>query len=142
MTEFIGKTIGNYRIEALLGAGGMGQVFRARHILLDRPAALKLLHGNLAQDPMFQTRFRQEAQAAAKLRHPHIVEVFDFDEFEGMAYLVMELVTGGSMRGWLRSAASQTAGMSRAGAGTGAPGGRRAGVCARDGHGAPRHQAG
>ena len=105
MTEFIGKTIGNYRIEALLGAGGMGQVFRARHILLDRPAALKLLHGNLAQDPMFQTRFRQEAQAAAKLRHPHIVEVFDFDEFEGMAYLVMELVTGGSMRGWLRSAA-------------------------------------
>jgi serine/threonine protein kinase len=70
MTEFIGKTIGNYRIEALLGAGGMGQVFRARHILLDRPAALKLLHGNLAQDPMFQTRFRQEAQAAAKLRRP------------------------------------------------------------------------
>jgi hypothetical protein len=110
MTEFIGKTIGNYRIEALLGAGGMGQVFRARHILLDRPAALKLLHGNLAQDPMFQTRFRQEAQAAAKLRHPHIVEVYDFDEFEGMAYLVMELVTGGSMRGWLRSAAQQTSG--------------------------------
>jgi Serine/threonine protein kinase len=72
MTEFIGKTIGNYRIEGLLGAGGMGQVFRARHIHLDRPAALKLLHGNLAQDPMFQTRFRQEAQAAAKLRHPHM----------------------------------------------------------------------
>ena len=110
MTEFIGKTIGNYRIEGLLGAGGMGQVFRARHIHLDRPAALKLLHGNLAQDPMFQTRFRQEAQAAAKLRHPHIVEVYDFDEYEGMAYLVMELVTGGSMRGWLRSAAQQTSG--------------------------------
>lgn len=108
MTEFIGKTIGNYRIEALLGSGGMGQVFRARHIHLDRPAALKLLHGSLAQDPMFQTRFRQEAQAAAKLRHPHIVEVYDFDEYDGMAYLVMELVTGGSMRGWLRSATQQT----------------------------------
>ena len=58
MTDFVGQTIGNYKIEALLGTGGMGQVFRARHIHLDRPAALKLLPGNLAVDSMFQARFR------------------------------------------------------------------------------------
>lgn len=101
-SDMIGREIGNYVIETLLGVGGMGQVFRARHKLLDRLVALKVMHGNLAQDPTFQARFRQEARSAAALRHPHIVEVFDFDEHGGFAYLVMELITGGSLRTPLR----------------------------------------
>jgi serine/threonine protein kinase len=102
MAELIGQTIGNYRVEALLGAGGMGQVFRARHIHLDRPVALKVMHANLSHDPGFQARFRQEARAIAALQHPNIVEVYDFGEQNGLMYLVMELVTGGSMRGLMQ----------------------------------------
>jgi serine/threonine protein kinase len=96
-SRLIGQRIGNYVIEELLGTGGMGQVFRARHALLDRLVAFKLMHSNLARDPQFQARFRQEARSAAALRHPHIVEVFDFDEQDEHAYLVMELITGGSL---------------------------------------------
>jgi len=99
MTEFIGQTIGNYRVEAVLGAGGMGQVFRARHIHLDRPVALKVMHANLSHDPGFQARFRQEARAIAALQHPNIVEVYDFGEQNGLMYLVMELLSDGSLRG-------------------------------------------
>ncbi len=104
-SNMIGQQVGNYVIESLLGVGGMGQVFKARHVLLDRPAALKLMHANLAKDPAFQARFLQEARSAAALRHPHIVEVFDFeDQKDGFAYLVMELITGGSLRNLLQDA--------------------------------------
>lgn len=103
MAELIGQTIRNYRIEATLGAGGMGAVFRARHIDLDRPVALKVLHGNLAADTGFQARFRQEARSVAALRHPNIVEVFDFFEHQGQFFLAMEYLDGGSMRTWLRT---------------------------------------
>src|SRR5215216_507424 len=102
MTEMIGQTIGNYRIEAVLGAGGMGQVYRARHIHLDRPAALKVIRLDIAQDSDLQARFRQEARAIGALKHPNIIEVYDFDEYQGLAYLVMELITGGSLRDLLR----------------------------------------
>ncbi|MCS6938063.1 MAG: protein kinase [Roseiflexus sp.] len=107
MTELIGQTIGNYRIEALLGAGGMGQVFRARHIHLDRPVALKIMHANLSHDPGFQARFRQEARAIAALQHPNIVEVYDFGEQQGMMYLVMELLSDGSLRGLMQKHARE-----------------------------------
>ncbi len=98
MTELIGQTIGHYRIEAVLGAGGMGQVFRARHIHLDRPVALKVMHAGLAHDSGFQARFRQEARAIAALQHPNIVEVYDFGEQNGLMFLVMELLIDGSLR--------------------------------------------
>lgn len=107
MTEFIGQTIGNYRIEAVLGAGGMGQVFRARHIHLDRPVALKVMHANLSHDPGFQARFRQEARAIAALQHPNIVEVYDFGEQNGLMYLVMELLSDGSLRGLMQKHARE-----------------------------------
>jgi serine/threonine protein kinase len=107
MTEFIGQTIGNYRVEAVLGAGGMGQVFRARHIHLDRPVALKVMHANLSHDPGFQARFRQEARAIAALQHPNIVEVYDFGEQNGLMYLVMELLSDGSLRGLMQKHARE-----------------------------------
>lgn len=102
MAHLVGQTLGNYRIEAQLGAGGMGEVYRAVHVRLDRPAAIKVLHANQAADPTFQARFLREARAAAALSHPNIVEVFDFGEQDGASYLVMELVPDGSLRTLLR----------------------------------------
>ena len=78
MTDLIGKTIGHYRIEELLGTGGMAQVYRGVHLHLDRPAAIKVMYSNLASDPYFQARFKQEAKSAAALTHPNIIEIYDF----------------------------------------------------------------
>src|SRR5262245_14974168 len=102
MSDLIGQMIGNYRIETLLGQGGMGQVFRARHIRLDRLAAVKVIHTSLAIDSNFRERFQQEARAAASLNHPHIIVVYDFGEQDGRAFLAMELSTIGSLRDWLQ----------------------------------------
>lgn len=98
MADMIGQSLGSYRIESRLGAGGMGEVYRAVHARLNRPAAIKILHANEAADPTFQARFLREARAAAALSHPNIVEVFDFGEQDGLSYLVMELVPDGSLR--------------------------------------------
>jgi serine/threonine protein kinase/uncharacterized cupredoxin-like copper-binding protein len=100
MSDLIGQTIGNYRIEALIGSGGMAQVYRAVHVMLNRPAAIKVMHANLAADPKFQDRFKQEAKAAAQLSHPNIIAIHDFTEQEqgGLLYLVMEYIEGGSLR--------------------------------------------
>ncbi len=107
MTDFIGQTIGQYRIEAPVGTGGMGQVFRGVHKLLDRPAAIKVMHAHLASDAQFRARFLQEAKTAAALRHPNIVEIYEFGEQDGLLYLVMELMTDGSVRTLLQRNAGQ-----------------------------------
>jgi eukaryotic-like serine/threonine-protein kinase len=98
MSDHIGQVFGNYRIEKLLGSGGMGQVYKASHVLLPREAAIKLMHDHLAQDPTFQARFLQEARAVAALKHPNIVEVYDFGNLDGRFYLVLELMPQGSLR--------------------------------------------
>lgn len=98
MTDLLGQIIGNCRIEAPLGKGGMGHVFRARHVHLDRLQAIKVMHPNLVQDEEFQARFRQEAKAIAALNHQHIVEIFDFGEQDRRYYLVMEFLPEGSLR--------------------------------------------
>lgn len=105
MADLVGHTLGAYRIEARLGAGGMGDVYRAMHTRLGRPAAIKVLHPNQAADATFQARFLREARAAAALSHPNIVEVFDFGEQDGFSYLVMELVPDGSLRTLLQQRA-------------------------------------
>ncbi len=88
-----------YRIEQLLGRGGMGAVYRARDMRLDRLVALKVVRAELLGDPDARVRFRREAQIVARLQHPSIVSVFDYGTFpDGGAYLVMELVRGEDLR--------------------------------------------
>jgi serine/threonine-protein kinase len=90
---------GKYRIEQLLGRGGMGAVYRARDVRLDRLVALKVVRAELLGDPEARRRFRREAQIVARLQHPAIVAVYDFGTFaDGGAYLVMELVRGEDLR--------------------------------------------
>ena len=86
--------IGKYELLALLGHGGMGEVYKAYHPQLQRPVAIKVLLTNRETGPEFIARFQHEAMAVARLRHPHIVQVFDFDIEDDTPYMVMEFVEG------------------------------------------------
>ncbi len=97
-----GARLGPYQLEALLGEGGMGQVFRARDTRLGRPVAIKVIRGERTQRPDFQIRFQREAQATAALNHPHICTLYDVGEQEGAPYLVMEYVEGQTLAARLR----------------------------------------
>jgi serine/threonine-protein kinase len=90
----IGQTLGHYRIVEKIGAGGMGEVYRARDEHLGRDAALKVLPAGTLADEHARSRFRKEAEALSKLNHPHICTVHDFDTQDGVDFLVMELVEG------------------------------------------------
>ncbi|MCU0474882.1 MAG: protein kinase [Anaerolineae bacterium] len=94
----IGKTIEHYRIDFMLGQGGMAAVYRATDLRLQRQVAIKLMHPHLAVQPSFQRRFLQEARAAAKLDHPNIIRVLTFNNLNNDLFIVMELVTGGNLR--------------------------------------------
>lgn len=86
---------GRYRLDRELGRGGMGAVFRAHHLALDRPVAVKVLHARLTSDPMVAKRFDREALAASKLDHPNCVQMLDAGTTEeGVKYLVMQLLEG------------------------------------------------
>src|ERR1051326_8819558 len=97
--QLVGSTIaGKYRIDARLGSGGMGAVYRARRTMIGDDVAIKILHFNQNNSSEAE-RFRREAQAAARLKHAHAVSIFDFGISEdGRQYLVMELVEGESLR--------------------------------------------
>lgn len=94
----IGSEIGNYEIVARLGTGGMAEVYKAYHPDLNRHVAIKIMHRNLIQDSNFLVRFRREARNAAALRHPHIVQVYDFDVQDDLTYMVMEYVDGRTLQ--------------------------------------------
>ncbi|NOT58622.1 MAG: protein kinase [Acidobacteria bacterium] len=105
LQEFVGRTLdGKYKLQRLLGAGGMGAVFMARRIHIGDDVAVKLLHPHYVHEPSAIERFRREAQAAARLRHPNIVAIYDFAEGHAAepAYIVMELVNGISLRALLQ----------------------------------------
>ncbi len=95
-----GSQIGPYEIVALLGSGGMGDVYRARDTRLNREVAIKFL-ANAVDDPLAISRFQQEALTASSLNHPHILTVFERGESDGRQYLVAELVDGGTLRDWV-----------------------------------------
>ncbi len=94
-----GTRLGAHRILALIGAGGMGEVYRAHDTNLKRDVAVKVLSGELA-DAAARRRFQREAQTASSLNHPHILTVHDAGEADGRQYLVTELVEGGTLRDW------------------------------------------
>jgi serine/threonine protein kinase/tetratricopeptide (TPR) repeat protein len=96
-----GTRLGPYEILAPLGAGGMGEVYRARDKKLDRDVAIKVLPESVAADPETLARFEREAKAVAALSHPNILSIFDFGAHDGIAYAVMELLEGETLRGKL-----------------------------------------
>jgi predicted Ser/Thr protein kinase len=98
----VGETFGGYTITALLGRGGMGTVYLARHRRLDRDVALKVIAPELAYDEAFRARFLRESQLAASLDHPHVIPIYDADEVDGVLYIAMRYVKGPSLRELLR----------------------------------------
>ena len=92
-----GTTFGPYRVEALIGAGGMGQVYRATDTKLRRTVALKVLLSGLARDPDFESRFEQEAQLLAALNHPNIAAIYGTEDTDGVQALVLEFVDGSTL---------------------------------------------
>ena len=98
----IGRELAGYRLEALLGRGGMGVVYRARDLALDRDVALKLLAPHLADDVSFRERFLRESRLAASLEHPNVVPIHDAGEIDGQLYIAMRLVDGTDLKQLLR----------------------------------------
>ena len=102
MPEWIDKTIGKVHIEKEIAKGGMAEVYLGRHLTLDRAVAVKVMHNYVEADPDLQTRFEREAKVVAGLRHPNIVQIFDFDTAEGHPYIVMEYLKGPTLAAYLR----------------------------------------
>ncbi len=90
--------LGKFEILEELGRGSYGIVYKARDKALNRLVAIKVLHTNLVNDPSFLSRFKQEAQIAARLNHPNLVPVYDFNEADGNYFIVMGYMGGGSLK--------------------------------------------
>lgn len=102
MPDWLGKTIGKVRIDKYLARGGMAEVYLGTHLTLDRPVAIKLLHSYIEEDPDLLVRFQREAKVVAGLRHPNIVQIYDFDAADGHPYIVMEYLKGPPLATYLR----------------------------------------
>ncbi len=103
MTELVGKTLSKVHIEKLLNRGGMAEVYLGTHTTLSRRVAIKVLHRHLEENTDLKQRFEREAQVLAGLRHPNIVQVYDFDIIENQPYIIMEYVPGLSLASYLNS---------------------------------------
>ncbi|MFQ5435711.1 MAG: serine/threonine protein kinase, partial [Anaerolineae bacterium] len=101
MSDLINQTLGKYKVIARLGRGGMADVYKAYNPNLQQHVAIKLLHGYPAEREI--GRFEQEAAAVARLRHPNIVRIFDFDVADGLHYMVMELIDGPTLEAKLKT---------------------------------------
>jgi hypothetical protein len=99
MSDLIGKTIGQYEIVEKIGVGGMATVYKAYQASINRYVAIKILPTQFAHDPNFVKRFTQEAKAIAALEHPYILPVYDFGTQEGLTYMVMRYIEGGTLAG-------------------------------------------
>lgn len=100
------KRLGKYRILNRLGRGGMGVVYAAEDTLLKRPVAIKVLSSAVAKNPESLKRFLREAQAAARLIHPHVVAIHEIDQRDGLWFIVMEMIDGGSLQDYLHGRSS------------------------------------
>jgi serine/threonine protein kinase len=100
-----GARLGPYEVLAALGAGGMGEVYRARDTRLSREVAIKVLPAVVASDPERLKRFEKEARSASALNHPNIVTIYDVGQTDGVSWIAMELVEGKTLRELLASGA-------------------------------------
>lgn len=91
----VGSLFGPYRLDRLIGRGGMGEVYQALDIAHERVVALKVLAAALAGDPVYRSRFQRECRSTARLREAHVIPIHDFGEIDGRLYLDMRLVDGG-----------------------------------------------
>src|SRR6476619_1782125 len=98
----LGTEIAGYRIEERIGRGGMGVVYRAQHMNLQRRAAIKIIAPEFADTKGFRSRFIREARIAAALQHPNIVTVYDAGQVDGILYLAMQYIEGNDLSGILR----------------------------------------
>ena len=89
-----GTTFAGYEVESVVGAGGLGILYRARQLRLDRPVALKLVESDVAQHPVVRERLRREARAVAALDHPNVVPLYEAGEKDGTVYIVTRWVNG------------------------------------------------
>lgn len=94
MESMVGRTLGHYEIVSLVGAGGMGEVYRARDTKLGRIVALKILPAEVAADPERMRRFVLEARAASALNHPNVAHIYEIGDAEGVGFIAMEYVEG------------------------------------------------
>jgi serine/threonine protein kinase len=101
MMNLIGKRLDHFRVDMLLGEGGMGSVYRAYDVNLARQVALKVMHPHLTRQPEFQQRFLQEAQAAARLSHPAIVDIYHFGRKRDLLYMAFKYVEGDSLGAYI-----------------------------------------
>ncbi|MDX1378838.1 MAG: protein kinase, partial [Anaerolineales bacterium] len=101
MANLIGKTLGKVRVEMFLAKGGMAEVYIGNHTSLHRSVAVKFLKADLQDEPDLRDRFEREARVIAMLRHPNIIQIFDFDSYLNQPYLVMEYVPGTSLGAYL-----------------------------------------
>lgn len=106
-----GDVVGQYKIEKVLGQGGMGVVYLAQHTALKKKFAIKVLPAHLALEKSFVARFKREAEMVARLKDAHIVNVTDFGESNGKLYLVLEYVDGGTLEDWFKSHQGKDGGM-------------------------------
>src|SRR5262249_5714577 len=97
-----GSRLGPYEIQSALGAGGMGEVYKARDTRLDRIVAIKVLPASLGSDPQFRERFDREARAISQLDHPHICALYDVGEQDGTPFLVMQYLEGETLEARLK----------------------------------------
>jgi serine/threonine-protein kinase len=112
-SDLTGKRLGSYRVLAALGQGGMAKVYKGYQPMLDRYVALKVLAPRFATDEEFRARFQREAAAIARLRHPNIVQIYDFG-IQGMIhYMVMEHISGSTLKMRIRTARAQGERLSR-----------------------------
>jgi serine/threonine-protein kinase len=105
MTQFnlIGQTLRDFKIDTEVGRGAMGVVYRAQQLTLKRMVALKVLAPELTHDPSYVSRFRQEAQSAATLEHPHIIPIYEIGEASGLHYIAMRYISGQTLRDTIRT---------------------------------------
>ncbi len=102
MDDWIGKKVAQVRIDKLISRGGMAAIYLGWHEVEERSVAVKIMHAQIREDPLFQRRFQREAEAIARMQHPNIVHCLDCNVVQGRPYIIMDLLEGMPLHEYLR----------------------------------------